>query len=122
MEQGRIHGKHILLADDEPAVRQALRLVLRRDEHTVSEAKDGREALELFSREPFDLVITDQGMPEMAGKELAANIRRLVPAQRIIMITAYADELSLPENLVDAVLNKPFSFEELTRAMAKVFH
>ncbi len=114
-------GKRILLADDEPSVRRALRLALKHDGHSVTEAENGREALARFSQEPFDLVITDYSMPEMQGDELAANIRQVSPRQPIIMITAHADEVAEQKNPVDAVLSKPFPYDTLRAAMAKVW-
>ncbi len=65
-------------------------------------------------------MITDQAMPEMAGSELAVNIKREAPGQPIIMITAYPRNLGERENPVDAILNKPFSFPDLRQAIAKL--
>lgn len=101
-------------------MRNSIRLLLAFDKHEVTGAQNGREALELFRRERFDLVITDYAMPEMRGDELAVNIRRAVPSQPIIMITAYANSVQRPDNPVDIVLSKPFSFQDLRQAIAKV--
>jgi CheY-like chemotaxis protein len=120
MDQNRVLSKRILLVDDEQTVRQTIKLLLVFDEHTVTEAKDGREALDLFGRETFDLVITDFAMPRMQGNELAVRIKQLVPTQPIIMITAYAATLAAAENPVDAVLNKPFGFQDLRQTITKV--
>ena len=113
-------SKHILLADDEDAVREAIGMLLMIDGHVVTEACNGKEALERFEKEPFDLVITDLKMPEMPGNELAIAIRRRTPAQPIIMITAHDFPPRGPENPVDAVLNKPFTLEALRQAIASV--
>jgi CheY-like chemotaxis protein len=120
MEPSRIFGKRILLADDEPAVRDAIRLLLRFDRHIVSEARNASEALALYSQEPFDLVITDFEMPGMKGNELAARIKRLAPGQRILMITAYAEKLGDFNNPVDALLNKPFTFADLRDTISRL--
>lgn len=114
----RVLRKRILLADDEEAVREAIRLLLNVDEHQVTEASNGREALELFRREGFDLVITDYAMPEMQGDELATRIKRLAPAQPIILITAFAERFCETPAPVEALLSKPFTFENLRRAIA----
>ena len=118
MQPVRVLGKRILLADDQDSVRIAIRHLLEVDEHSVTEARDGREAFECFRRERFDLVIADYSMPEMAGSELAIKIKRLTPKQPIIMITAYTPELIPRDNPVDAVLNKPFSFQVLRKTIA----
>ncbi len=120
MHRDRVLGKRILLADDQQAVRSAIKFLLQMDEHKVTEATNGREALELFRRERFDLVITDYAMPEMVGSELAVNIKREVPAQPIIMISAYTSQLKDQDNPVDALINKPFSFVELRQIIARL--
>lgn len=119
-EQTRVFGKRILVADDDPAVRESLNLLLRIDRHTVVEATNGREALELFTKEPFDLVIADYAMLEMQGNELAQNIKRIAPAQPILMVTAYLEKLAGSGIPVDAILGKPFRVDELRQAIAKL--
>jgi CheY-like chemotaxis protein len=120
MEVERRVRKRILVADDQPSVREALTMLLAVDEHTVTEAVDGVEALELVRRQPFDLVITDYDMPRMKGNELAVRIKAAAPAQPIIMITAYPEHLGDEKNPVDAILNKPFQFEDLRQAIARL--
>ena len=73
--------KSILLVEDDPAVRESIRLLLSIDRHTVTEAANGREALHIFTGSRYDLVITDYLMPEMLGDELAQNIKNLAPTQ-----------------------------------------
>ena len=113
-------GKRVLLADDQEGVRQAIKMLLRADDHTVTEACNGKEAFDLFSRQNFDLVITDLHMPGMHGDELVLKIKAVSPALPIIMITGFADDLSGFSKTVDAVLPKPFSFPELRRVIAEV--
>ncbi|SPE51848.1 Histidine kinase (fragment) [Verrucomicrobia bacterium] len=120
MDLTRILDKRILLADDEPGVREAISMLLTVDGHTVTGAANGREALHLFQAEHFDVVITDFAMPEMKGNELAAAIRRLAPTQPIIMITAYPNSLIGADNPVDQVLTKPFRLDDLRQAIAGV--
>ena len=116
----KLRGKRILLAEDQPSVREAVSLLLSLDEHTVIEASNGVEALELFRQDQFDLVITDFEMPKMKGNELAARIKQRCPTQPILMITAYAEKLGNSGNPVDTILDKPFQLEDLRRAMAKL--
>jgi len=116
----RHRQRSILLVDDQKPVREAINLLLRLDEHTVTEAADGAMALELFMGGHFDLVITDFEMPNMKGNELAARIKRASPSQPILMITAYAEQLGDSDNPVDAILNKPFHLEDLRQAIAKL--
>lgn len=110
-------GKRILLVDDDAGVRESIKQLLCIDRHTVTEAGSGREALDLFTAAPFDLVITDYLMPEMAGDELAASIRQILPSQPILMITAYREHLAESGKSFEAVLGKPFDADALRRAV-----
>jgi DNA-binding response OmpR family regulator len=121
METDSVSRKRVLLVDDESGVRVAVKLLLEAlFDYQITEASNGREAVEVFSREKFDLVITDYAMPEMKGNQLAIEIRRVAPKQPILMITAFADQLRGAENPVDDILNKPFSARELTNAIDRV--
>jgi CheY-like chemotaxis protein len=117
-EPSKVQGKRILLADDQQEVREMTKLMLGMDGHIVTEAGSGREALDLFRPGRFDLVITDYVMPLMKGDELARNIKRLAPSEPILMITGSIGELGGIPAAVDAVLNKPFAFEDLRQAVA----
>src|SRR6266571_3513553 len=119
MEQNRISARHILVVEDDPSARESIKLLLTIDRHAVTEAKDGKEALDLVSREPFDLVLLDYAMPGMQGWEVALNIRRIAPALPILMVTAYLEKLSGADTPVNAVLGKPFAMDELRSAIAK---
>ena len=120
MGGNRVLSKSILLVDDEQIVRETIRTILEIDRHSVTEATNGQEALALFTQASFDLVITDFAMPRMAGNELAVRIRQLIPAQPIIMITAYGASLGNAENPVNALLSKPFSLQDLRQTIAKL--
>jgi len=119
-EPGKARRKRILLADDQPEVRETVKLLLGIDEHSVAEAGNGREALDLFAHDHFDLVITDYAMPVMRGDELAASIKHVAPTQPILMITGSVEQTAGFASSVDAFLSKPFGFEELRRAVAKL--
>ena len=112
-------GKRILLVDDQQEVRETISMLLSMDEHTVTEAANGREAFSLFAPDRFDLVITDYAMPVMRGDELATNIKQAAPAQPILMITGSADQTSGAASSVDGFLRKPFGVDELTHALEK---
>ena len=120
MDQKIIRGKRILLVDDQPSIREALRMMLKFDGHSVTEASDGAEALDLFTKGQFDLVATDFEMPVMKGNELAVRIKKLAPTQPILMVTAHEKRLGDSENPVDGILSKPFTLDNLRGAIAKV--
>jgi len=119
-KRANVYRKRILLADDHPEVRQTVRLLLGMDEHTVAEAANGREALDMFAPDRFDLVITDYAMPVMRGDELAENIKQMAPSQPILMITGTIEQWQGLSPSVDGLLCKPFGFEDLRCAIAKL--
>src|SRR5204862_3347653 len=85
--------KRILVVDDEPLVCDAVKMMLAFDGHDVSTANSAKEALAIYDKEKFDLVITDFAMPVMKGDALALAIRERNPNQKVLMITAYAEML-----------------------------
>jgi len=114
---------HILVVDDDPGVVKALGRLLESAGHTVETPVSGREALLLFEKEKFDLVITDYQMPGMNGDELAAAIKTLVPTQPILILTAHVEQLRRSSGLlssVDMVIDKLSPAEELFKAIAKL--
>ena len=86
----------ILLVDDGDGVRVTLRRQLTVHGHTVLEASDGAEALELIRvrRGNVDVVLSDVVMPEMNGTELAGAIHREFPGLPVILMSAYSRQVS----------------------------
>lgn len=116
-------GLNILVVDDEPGVRQALKCLLEHGGHKVGAVEGGAAALALLPERKFDVVITDFSMPGMRGDQLVNRIRQMVPTQRIIMATAFAEDypmLGEPGGGVDALLLKPFSFSDLNQTIERV--
>ncbi len=111
------NGKRILLVEDECSVRELLKTVLSSEGYTILEANNGVEALSLFRKEAFDLIVIDLGIPFMQGDELAVRIKQLAPQQTLLMITGQGTKAG-PRNPVDAVLPKPFDIEHLRRVTA----
>jgi CheY-like chemotaxis protein len=122
MAEPHIAGKRILVVDDEPFVCDAVKMMLAFDGHEVETANSGKDALALFDRQKFDVVITDFAMPVMKGDELAAAIKSRIPDQPVVMITAYAEMLQASGNPltgVDVMISKPFLLENLRDAIVK---
>jgi CheY-like chemotaxis protein len=119
----KVLHKRILVAEDEPGVREALVLLLSLDEHLVTQATNGRQALELFKGGEFDLVITDYLMPYMKGDELAAHIHLIKPRQPVIVISAHAQTLAdsgSPLVGISAVMGKPFMLADIRATIARL--
>jgi CheY-like chemotaxis protein len=119
-KQNRVMGKRILLVEDDPGAREAIKLLLTIDRHHVVEAGGGAEAIGILTTQPFDLVILDYFMPDMQGSQVALRIKALSPALPILMVTAYLEKLTESEKPVDAAIGKPFAIEELRQAIANL--
>ncbi len=105
----------ILIADDDPHIRNVIRFALARDGHATVEAADGATALGLLAREAPDLLILDVMMPEMDGTELCRRIRRDSDVP-IIFLSSRDEELDRVLGLElggDDYMTKPFSPREL---------
>ncbi len=113
----------LLVVEDEPLVREVLTIYLAEDEHQVTLANNGREALEIYRPDAFDLVLTDRAMPELNGDQLAVELRKINPQQRVVLLTGYGDLMNdageLPAG-VDLIVGKPFTLNSLREAIAQV--
>lgn len=112
--------------DDEPAVRELLRIVLEREGHTVIEAGNGRKAMRALAGAAVDVVITDIIMPEQEGMETIGEIRRLRPEIKIIAMSGGGrrltmDFLPLATRLgADLTFEKPFKPASIVAAVAEL--
>ncbi len=106
----------ILIVDDERSMREFLEIMLCKDGYVVQCAEDGKFALELFQREPFDLVITDIRMKPVDGLEVLRRCKAIAPQTVVIIISAYASTetavAAMKEGAYD-YLPKPFKIEEM---------
>jgi DNA-binding response OmpR family regulator len=104
----------ILLVDDERSVQTLLAYPLRKDGYEVISAHDGREALERFAQQRFDLVVLDIMLPKLDGIEVCRRLRSRSQVP-IIMLTAKDDEVDKVLGLeigADDYITKPFSVRE----------
>jgi len=85
------HGERLLLADDEPIIRETISEMLRIDGFVVDVAIDGQDAVEQFSEKPetYDAVILDVVMPRMGGMDAAHRMREIRPDIPVIFATGY---------------------------------
>jgi len=111
---------NILVAEDNPAVREFIMRALSSVGHTVTAAADGQQALDLLTHEKFNVLVTDIVMPNVDGIALAMKATRLFPDLKIVMISGYAQERMRAHNLdalVHRIIAKPFSLEEICAAV-----
>jgi DNA-binding response OmpR family regulator len=106
----------ILLVDDEQSIQTLLSYPLRKEGYNVVQALDGRQALERFAEQPFDLVVLDVMLPKLDGFEVCRRLRSrsTVP---IIMLTARTEEIDKVVGLelgADDYITKPFSLREFS--------
>ncbi len=122
MNNSNNHGYKILVVDDEDSVCKAIKMMLEFDGHKVQTSDSAEKAIEVVKNDQFDLVITDYSMGAMKGDRMAAQIRQMNPAQRIIMVTAFAEDFRHSGRPADIneVVNKPFSLSELREAIKSV--
>jgi DNA-binding response OmpR family regulator len=112
-------AKSVLIVEDDERIRAAVRLALGDEGYVVLESESGEQALELFEREPADLVLVDLMLPDMTGFELCRSLRQAsgVP---IIIVTARTDTHDVVAGLeagADDYITKPFATKELAARM-----
>jgi CheY-like chemotaxis protein len=110
--------RRVLLVDDQHEVRESVGEMLRALGHEVLVSEEGNAALAMAMRQPVDLVMTDLGMPNMNGLEVARRLRTAVPGTPVVLLTGWGvDDNQVPEN-VTCVLNKPITMKLLADALA----
>lgn len=109
-------GEHILLVEDEDAVRLFSARALRAKGYEVTEARTGEIALELLADQSFDLLVTDMVMPKVDGATLIREARKTMPDLPVICISGYTRE-SVANEVAElpkvGFLSKPFSLKQL---------
>jgi len=113
---------NILVVDDEAMVLETLIEVLTGEGHDCTGVTNGKEALARFREGRYDIVLTDLGMPEMSGWEVAAAVKQLSPKTPVAMITGWGvefDREQLASRGVDLVLAKPFDCNQVASLVSK---
>src|SRR6202790_4917914 len=119
----QLQSNSVLVVDDEPYLRKALRTSLTASGFVVEEARTGEEALGTVQRHPFDLVLLDINMPGINGIDACRRIRGISPHAGIIMITVRDmedDKVRALEAGADDYVTKPFKLRELTARLRAV--
>lgn len=124
LPQQRGH-EHILLIDDESAVREIAVEILKSHGYEVTAAPSGAVALELAKSrgQPFDLVVADVSMPGLSGPEVALQLRKLWPNLRVLLVSGYSDEALVGPEALGArtsFLQKPYGVSQLGARVREV--
>jgi signal transduction histidine kinase len=116
----------VLVAEDEPVIRELMTSILREMGCTVLEAENGEQALRILEHSngpKVDLLLTDLVMPVMGGKELAYKVGSRFPATRILFCSAYPQNLGVRNGMFDQqipFLQKPVTMDALKRKVREV--
>ncbi|MEI7899783.1 MAG: response regulator transcription factor [bacterium] len=114
---------HLLVAEDDPHIREGLITTLESEGYRVTSASDGKQALSRFAESHYDLVLLDVMMPEVSGFDVCRQIRGLDRTVPIIMLTAKNEEIDKVVGLelgADDYMTKPFGVRELLARIAAV--
>lgn len=119
-------SQKILVVDDDPILLQVLCEILTRDGHRIVTADSGQAGIDAFSAaqkspEPFAMVITDLGMPNIDGNKVASAVKERSPEAFVILLTGWGNRTDTEEKLplhVDLVLSKPADINDLRSAIA----
>ena len=116
--------RRVLVVDDEPGMRLAIKEALIRKGYEVGLAASGREALAEFSKSSYGMVICDMNMPGMGGMEVLRGVKKVSPHVPVLLITAFGTIASaveaVKEGAIDFIL-KPFTLEALEQTVEKSF-
>jgi putative nucleotidyltransferase with HDIG domain len=107
---------HILIVDDDPAIREVLLESLKESGYRCTTAHDGADALDRFRLEPFNLLVSDIDMPQMDGVRLLREVKAIRPETEVIMLTGMLDlDVAIRAIRMGAsdYLTKPFNLEQV---------
>jgi PAS domain S-box-containing protein len=120
--------QRILLVDDDPIVLKSLEDTLKLDGHSVATANGGQAGIDTFLQavtegQPFEVVITDLGMPYVDGRRVAAVVKGTTPKATVVLLTGWGERLAASEEMplhVDRILSKPPKLREVRETLAKL--
>jgi two-component system, cell cycle sensor histidine kinase and response regulator CckA len=119
-EPARLGADSILLVEDEVFVREVAWEVLSAAGYRVLSAKNAEEALEIHASQSVRLLLTDVILPGVNGFVLAKRLKQENPGLKVLLVTGYAEQMSVIEAAEEKYLAKPFSAEMLVRTVRQM--
>jgi len=113
-------GLRVLVVEDEEPICRLLATVLTTLGHHPRVVQTATEGLRVFAAEPFDLVLTDMGLPDLSGEEVARTVAERSPGTPVVLLTGWADQIvneARPMPGVSQVLGKPVTIERLAETL-----
>jgi len=109
--------KRILIIDDEPNILRLITHILKSENYDIETAQNGKVAIELYRKKPFDLFITDIIMPEMDGIELILKLRNY--NKKIIAISGHDEDMLETASMLgaDFIFQKPINVHKFRKAV-----
>lgn len=115
----------LLFVDDEPNILQSLRRIFEDDSYTVYTATSGKDALEILSKTPIQVIISDQRMPNMTGTEFLTQVKMLYPKTVRIILSGFSDFNALIDAINNGAIykfiNKPWDIDALRALVNDAF-
>jgi response regulator RpfG family c-di-GMP phosphodiesterase len=112
----------VLCVDDEPNILRALSWLLKKEFEVIT-STSGHEALDLVRKDDFDVIISDQRMPEMSGVDFLRETRSIAPRATRILLTGYSDQeavlRSVNESEIFRYITKPWDITELPKVISQ---
>ncbi len=112
-------GETVLVVEDEPVVRAVILEMLGEQGYRTLEAIDGPSGLRILrTRQRIDLLVTDVGLPDINGRQLADQARETRPGLKILFITGYAESVAMSDGFLEEgmeMITKPFDLDNLSR-------
>ncbi len=117
----RLRDLDIIVVEDEVPLQKILFELFDKMGNRVFICDDGRKAIEEFKRKPYDLIITDYGIPGITGIELSARIKEIREDAITVLLSGWMlDNVKAYKNVVDLFLPKPFKLDELLKKITRI--
>ena len=115
-------GTSILVIDDDPNIRKVLQWILEKEGYMVETVENGKQALKVSEKVPFDVALIDINLPDIKGIELLSKLKTLRPDMIRIIVTGFPSLDNAVKSVnagAEAYVLKPFNAEELLKLIRK---